>query len=117
MVIIRLMWIAIFSSVSHPCEVTDVLDVVTFEVSVDTMTDVMFDVGMLSLMEIIVMATPAITLEFSVGAVCVVDVLTDILDVVIIDVVSTIDVDMLADENVNWLAAVMTPLEFTLPSP
>ena len=62
-------------------------------------------------------ATPAITLKFLLGVVCVVDVLTDILDVVIIDVVSTIDVDMLADENVNGLAAVMTPLEFTLPSP
>ena len=68
-------------------------------------------------MEIIVVATPAITLEFLVGVVCVLDALTDMLDIVIIDVVSTIDVDMLADENVNRLAAVMTPLEFTLPSP
>ena len=46
-----------------------------------------------------------------------VGVLADLLAVLVIDVVTAIDVDMLADENVNGLAAVMTPLEFTLPAP
>ena len=115
---IRLMWIVVFSIVSHPCEVTDVLNAVMFEVSIDTVTDLMFDVETLSVMEIVLMATPPITWEFLAGVVvCVLDVLTDILDVVIIGVLSNIDVDMLADENANGLAAVMTPLEFTLPSP
>ena len=43
--------------------------------------------------------------------------LTDWLSVLIIDVVSAIDIDMLTDKNVNGLAAVMIPLEFTLPAP
>ena len=47
-----------------------------------------------------------------------VEVLTDLMTVPIIDVVSVTDVDMLTDdENVNGLAAVMPPLEFTLSSP
>ena len=46
-----------------------------------------------------------------------VGVLADLLAVLVIDVVTAIDVDMLADENENGLAAVMTPLEFTLPAP
>ena len=37
--------------------------------------------------------------------------------VLIIDFVSATDVEMLADENGNDLAAVMAPLEFPLPSP
>ena len=41
-------------------------------------------------------------------------VLADLLAVLVIDVVTAIDVDMLADENENGLTAVMTPLEFTL---
>ena len=46
------------------------------------------------------------------------DVPDDLLSVLIIDSVTVInDVDMLADENENGLAAVMTPLEFTLPAP
>ena len=70
-------------------------------------------VDMLPGVDIIVMAPPAINLEFVVGGAC-----ADVLAVVIFDVVSAIDVvDVLADENVNGLAAVMTPLEFTLPSP
>ena len=86
--------------------------------------DGMFGVGvdMLSGMEMIVMATPAISLAFVVGVVyaedVLVDLLADVLTVVMSDVVSVIDaVDMLANENVNRLAAVMTPLEFTLPAP
>ena len=69
-------------------------------------------VGMLSVMEIIVMDTPKITLEFVVRATSSVGVL----DVVITGVVAAIDVDILADENVNGLAAVMTP-ELTFPAP
>ena len=41
----------------------------------------------------------------------------EVRSVVVINVVTSIDVDMLADENVNGLAAVVTPLEFTLPAP
>ena len=81
MVNTKIMWSAIFSSLSHPCVVTDEL------------TDVIVGVDMLSEM---IAGMPAI---------------------VIIDVVSATDVDMLADENVNGLAAVMTPLGFALPSP
>ena len=43
--------------------------------------------------------------------------LADALAVAIIDVVSSSGVDMLAGENVNGLAAVTTPLEFTLSAP
>ena len=77
---------------------------------VDRMTDVMFRVGgdMLTDMEIIV--TPEITLKFFGGVEYVADVL-------IIDVVSAIDVAMLADENASGLAAAMTPSEFTLSAP
>ena len=47
----------------------------------------------------------------------VVNMLSDVMTVAIIDVVSATDVDILTDENVNDLAAVMTPLEFTLSGP
>ena len=68
------------------------------------------------------MATPAIILAFVVGVVyaedVLVDLLTDAVAVIVSDVVCVIDaVDMLADEFANRLAAVMTPLEFTLPAP
>ena len=79
--------------------------------------DGMFGVGvdMLSDMEIIAMATPAITLAFVVGVADAEDVLVDLLAgalaVIIGDVVPAIGVvDMLADENVNGLAV-------TLPAP
>ena len=81
------------------------------------MADGMLGVDMLPGMEIIVMATPAIILAFVVGAVYAEDVLVDLLTVILSDVVSAIDVGMLVDENANRLAAVMTPLEFTLPAP
>ena len=75
-------------------------------------------VDMLSEIENIVMPTPAITLEFVVAIAYSGDVLADVLSVLITDVVTAIDVvDMLADENANGLAAVMTPLEFNSPSP
>ena len=64
MMINRLMWIAIFSIISHPLEVSDVLTGVILGDGVDMMTAVILDVDMLSGMEIVVMATPAITLEF-----------------------------------------------------
>ena len=74
-------------------------------------------VDMLSDMEIIVIPIPPITLEFVMRITYAVDVLTDVLNVVITDVVPTIDVDMLTDENAKGLLAVMIPSEFTLPSP
>merc|ERR1719174_1449999 len=44
---------------------------------------------------------------------CIEDVLTNLLlDVLIIDSVTVIDVNMLGDDNMNDLPAVMTPLEF-----
>ena len=84
----RTMWSSTFTSFLHPCAVTDVM----IDVGVDTLDDTILGVG--------------------------VDMSTDELAVPIIDVVSVTDVDMLADdENVNVLAAVMTPLGFTLSSP
>ena len=72
-------------------------------------------VDMLPEIENIVIPTPAITLEFVVATAHAGDVLTDMLSVITTDVVTAIDVvDMLTDENANGLAAVMTPLEFTL---
>ena len=109
MVTNRVIWITVFIIFSHPCEVNEVLDDVKFGVGVD--------VDMLSDIEIVVMATPAITLDLLVGITYAVDVLTDLLtkllSVLIIGVVTVIDVDMLADEIFN---AVMTPSEFTLSS-
>ena len=115
MVTNKLMWRAIASSFSHPCEMTDVMVNPMIGVGVDMLPEVMLgvNVDMLSGMEIIVMVNPEITLEFVVSVACVVGVLT----VLIIDSVTAIDVDILADENVNGLAAVMTPLEFNLSSP
>ena len=84
------------------------------------MIDVMIVVGfdMLSYIEIIAMTTPVITLGSMVAVVYAVHVLNNLLVTVpIVDIVSATDVDMLADENVNGLGAVMTPLEFTLPAP
>ena len=70
-----------FIRFSHPCVATDVP------------TDAMIGAGidMLSDMDIIVTPTPAITLEFVVT-------------------MPAIDVDMIADENINGLVAVMNPL-------
>ena len=83
MVNTKIMWSAIFSSLSHPCVVTDELTDVIVGVDVDMLSEMI--AGM-----------PA---------------------ALIIDVVSATDVDMLADGNVNGLAAVMTPLGFALPAP
>ena len=95
----------------------DVLaEVIIFGVGVDMTSALMLDVDMLPGMEIIVMATPVITLAFVVGVVYAVDALTDLLllTVIIIDVASAIDVDILDDENADGLAVAMTLLEFTL---
>ena len=106
MVINKLMWRPIFIILLYPCEVTDVL--------ADGILAIV--VPMLSDMEVIVTESPTITLESVVGVADFVEVV-EVLDVLIIDLVPAIDVDILADENVNGLAAVMTPLEFTLPAP
>ena len=78
----------------------------------NVLADVMLGVGvdMLSDMENTVMNTSEINSEFVVRASYTVDVLA----VVMTDVVTVIDVDMLADENENGLVAVPTPSEFTL---
>ena len=89
------MWSTIFSSFSHLCEMTDVLAGLMLVVGVD------------------MMAATVITLGSMVGVAYIVGVLA----VLISDSVTAIDVDILADENVNGLAAVMTPLEFNLSSP
>ena len=75
------------------------------------MGDIMIEVGVdiLNDMETIVVDT----LEFVGEVARTVDVLT----AVIVDVVSVSDVDMLTDENIHGLAAVMTPLGFILPAP
>ena len=80
---------------------------------------VMLDVAvdMLSHTAIIAMDTPPITLEFVVAMAYAGDTLTDVSAVPITDVVPGTDVDILNDENVNGLAAVMTPLELTLSLP
>ena len=92
-----------FNSFSHPREVIDVLTESMFGVSVDMLSDDM---------KIIVMTTSVIDLKLVVGVAYAVDVLSDVLTVLIllVGVVSAIDVDMLADENVNGL-------EFTLAAP
>ena len=84
-------------------------------VGVDMLSELILGVNfdMLSDMEIILMMNPGITLGSVVSVAYVVDVLT----VLIIDSVTAIDVSTLAGENVNGLAAVMTPLEFNLSSP
>ena len=74
----------------------------------DELDDRLSDVGV-DMLEIIVMT-------FVVGVAETVVVLTDLLTVVIIVAVAVTDV-MLANENASVLAAVMTPLEFTLPAP
>ena len=102
------MWITIiFRIILHPCGVTDLL------------TDVIVDIGvdMLSDMGIIVMNTSAITLEFAVVVVVyAIDVLAGLLPVLIVEVVTAIDVDMFADENVRGLAAVITPSKLSFPA-
>ena len=108
------MWRAIFTRLSNPCVVTDSLADVMLGVGM--LTDVILGLGMSIDIGIIVTATPAITLEFMVGVARAVNML-DALGVIIVDVVSAINVDMLADVNANDLAAVMTPLDFTLLSP
>ena len=74
-------------------------------------------VDLLSGMDIVSMTTLSITLEFMETVAYVVDVLVDGPTVLIIEVVTAIGVDILAGENGNGLAAVMTPLVFTLISP
>ena len=105
-IINRLMWIAIFSSISSRCDVIDALTDVMLGDGVDTMPAVTLDVDVLSGMEIVVMDASAITLEFVVGVTYAVGVLAGLLVATIIDVVpAIIDIGIFADENVNGLAA------------
>ena len=117
MVINRLMWIAIFSSTPQPCAVSDVLTDVMIGVGVGMVRTIMCGVDMLHGVGIVVVTAPVITLEFVVGVTYAVDMLVGLLVATIIDVVPAIDIDILADESVDGLAAVMTPVEFTLLSP
>ena len=88
-------------------------------VDVGMLKDVMLDVAadVLPDTDIVAMDTPAITLDFVVEIASAAGVLTDVSAVPITDVVPGTDVDILNDENVNGLAAVVTPLELTLSSP
>ena len=101
------MWRTIFSIFSYPCKVTDVLA----DVMLDVEADMLPDIGMIA------MDTPAIALEFMVPVPGDVGVLADELAVLISGLMSVIDVGMLADEDMNSLAAVMTPLRSALPAP
>ena len=105
MVINMLMCITIFIIISSRCDVIDALTDVMLGDGVDTISAVILDVAMLSDMEIVVMDTPQITLEFVRGV------------VIIIDAVPAIDIGMFADESVHGLAAVIAPVEFTGPAP
>ena len=80
--------------------------------------DVMIGVGvhMLPNIDTIVMATPAITLEFVEETVYAGAALADVLAIVMTGAVPATNVDMLADKTVDALVAVTTPLEFTLPA-
>ena len=115
----KLMWMLIFNNIPYPSLAIDVLaDVTMLGAGADMASAIMLDVDMLPGMEIIAMATPAITLDFVVGLVYAADVLADLLlpTVIIVGVSPAIDVDMLDDDNADGLAAMMTPLEFTLPA-
>ena len=79
------------------------------------MTDVPAD-G-ITVVRVDMLTAPSIILKFVVKISYAAGVLTDVSAVPITDVVPGTDVDILNDENVNGLAAVMTPLELTLSSP
>ena len=111
------MWIAISISIPQPCVVSDVLTDIMIRVGVSLVPNVMCGVDMLHGVGIVVVTTPAITLEFVVGVTYAVDVLVVLLLATIIDIVSAIDIDIFADESVDSLAAVMTALESALLSP
>ena len=92
--------------------ITDILADGMFVDGVGMLPDVILGIGMdmLAGIGITVVSTPVITSEFVVGVADAGDVLADVLAVLIVDVGSAIDVDMLADENRNGWAAVMTGL-------
>ena len=118
----RMMRIAILISFSQSCAATDVSADILSEVMlgadilsktilgviVDMLSEAM--VENLSDKDMLVLSTP-VTLEFVVTVSYTADVMAGVLDIIIIDV------DMLADENVNGLSAVMTSLENTLTAP
>ena len=72
--------------------------------------------GLMLVVGVDMMAATVITLGSMPSVAYVADVLVDV-TVLIIDSVTAIDVRTLTGENVNGLAAVMTPLEFNLSSP
>ena len=118
----RMMCIAILISFSQSCAATDVSADILSEVMlgadilsktilgviVDMLSEAM--VENLSDKDMLVLSTP-VTLEFVVTVSYTADVMAGVLDIIIIDV------DMLADENVNGLSAVMTSLENALSAP
>ena len=116
----RLMCSTILSRSPYPCTVIDVLDEGILVVRVDMLPGLILDVvvDMVPDIGIIVMTTSAIALVFVVEIANAGDTLTGVLGGPIIDVFAAIDVDMLADENVNGLVVVMAPLvEFALSAP
>ena len=92
------------------------VDMLSGEVLIGVDVDMLSGFDTLSEMEIIAMATLAITLEFVVEIACTGDALTDVSAAPITDIVPGTDVDILNDENINGLAAVMTRVGLTLSS-
>ena len=83
---------------------------------IDKLVDLLFDVSV-GVLEIMLVITAAIDLEFALGVACDVDVLTAVWAVTITGVVIDNAVDVSVDMDVNSLAAVVTLLELILPSP
>ena len=97
----------------------DVEPDVMIDVDVRMLKDVMLDVAfdILPDTNFITVTTPPITLEFVVEIAYAAGMLADVSATPTTDVVPGTDEDILNDENVNGLAAAMTPLESTLSSP
>ena len=93
----------------------DVMIVVGVGMLIDSKLGIAVD--MLSDTDVFNVDTPAINLEFMVETVNTGNVMTDMSAIPITDVAYGTDVDILANENANGLAAVRTPLESTLSSP
>ena len=90
----------------------DVMIGVGVRMLIDSKLDIAVD--MLSDTDVFTMDTPAMNLEFMVETVNTGNVLADMSAIPITDVAYGTDVDILANENLNGLAAVRTPLESTL---
>ena len=92
----------------------EMLTTLIFNIDIDLGVMIAVGVCMLIDAKLVAMDTPGITLEFVVEMAYAGDALTDVSAVPITEVVSGTDVDILANENVNGLAVVMTALESTL---